>query len=203
MLRKLSAAMAAVLVAATLWVGAHAANLPLFTGAAGGGCSESSQLVPCLNQTIQAINTGVAGLLGSSPVQATTTGTTIQTLGTVTIPGGTLANPGQAVRVKCFASDAGGAGADVLTVQVGSSTAFAVTATAATAGALDADVIVFKTGASTQQILSKGQFNATPTAQTIVAGSNTDTSGINVTCSGTTPTTGDLTLKAMYVEQIK
>jgi hypothetical protein len=201
--RKLSAALVAVALFLSAFAGdLKAATIPTFSGAAGGGCSEASQIVACLNQTILAINSGV-GELGSSPTQATTTGTTIQVLGTVSVPGGVLANPGQALRVKCFASDAGGAGADVLTVQVGSSTAFAVTATAATAGALDADVIVFKTGSSTQQILSKGQFNATPIAQTIVAGANSDVNGFNITCSGTTPTTGDLTLRGMYVEQIK
>jgi hypothetical protein len=201
-MRKFLAALVAVLFSTSVF----AASVPIITGAAGGagGCSEASQLVPCLNQTIQSINTTVEGVIGSSPTQATTTGTTIQVLGTVSVAGGVLANAGQSLRVKCFASDAGGAGADVLTVTVGSSTAFAVTATAATAGALDADVIVFKTGANTQQILSKGQFNATPIAQTIVAGANSDVNGFNITCSGTTPSTvGDMTLRGMFVEQVK
>lgn len=199
MLRKLLAALAAVLVSATV---ALAANLPLFTGAAGGGCAEASQLVPCLNQTIQAINAGVAGLLGSSPVQATTTGTSIQALGTVTIPGGTLANAGQAVRVKCFGTGTS-TGTNTLTVQVGSATAFAVAGGATTAGVFEADVFVMKTGASTQQIWSQGQFNATNATPTQQAGTLTDTAGINVVCSGTSTTTGQFTLNGMVVEQIK
>lgn len=198
MFRKLSAALVAVFLSAS----AFAANLPLFSGAAGGGCSEASQLVPCLNQTIQAINSGVAGLLGSSPVQATTTGTTIQALGTVTIPAGTLANAGQAVRVKCFGSGTN-IGTNTLTVQVGSSTAFAVAGALTTAGSFDVEVYVMKTGASTQQILSKGQFNATLTAETTVAGTNTDTAGINAVCSGTSTTAGNFTLNGMTVEQVK
>lgn len=195
MIRKLSAALAAVVVSAGI---ALAANLPLFPSSQP---LDASQLVSALNTLIQSINAGSSGLISSSPVQATTTGTTIQTLGTGTIPGGALVNAGQAARAKCFAT--GGSGAtNTLTIQVGSSTAFAVSS-AATAGAFTVDVIVFKTGPNTQQILSKGQFNATPAAQTIVAGSNVDTSPINITCSGTTSTTGNLTLNGLIVEQIK
>lgn len=197
-MRKLFAALVAVLFAST----AFAANLPLFTGAAGGGCSEASQLVSCLNQTIQSINSGVAGLLGSSPTQAATTGTTIQTLGTVTIPGGTLASAGQSIRIKCFGTGTS-TGTNTLTVQVGSATAFAVAGAATTAGVFSADVFVMKTGASTQQIWSQGQFNATIATPTEQAGTLTDTAGINVTCSGTSTTTGQFTLNGMVVEQIK
>ncbi len=200
-MRKLFAAMVAVLLLA-LSPSVYAANIPLFTGATGGGCSEASQLVPCLNQTIQAVNVGVAGLLGSSPTQATTTGTSIQTLGTVTIPGGTLATPGQSIRIKCFGTGTS-TGTNTLTVQVGSATAFAVAGAATTAGVFTADVFVMKTGASTQQIWSQGQFNATLTTPTEQPGTLTDTAGINVTCSGTSTTTGQFTLNGMVVEQIK
>lgn len=195
-MRKLSAALVAVLISASC---ALAANVPILTGP---NFSDASQILGSLNTLIQSINANVEGAVGSSPVQATTTGTSIQALGTVTVPGGTLANAGQALRVKCFGSGTA-TGTNTLTVQVGSSAAFAVAGAATTAGAFDVDVIVMKTGASTQQIESKGQFNATLTAQTIVSGTNTDTAGINVVCSGTSTTTGNFTLNGMYVEQIK
>jgi hypothetical protein len=199
MLRKLSAAVAAVLLSASL---ALAANLPLFSGAAGGGCSEASQLVPCLNQTIQAINSGVAGLLGSSVVQATTTQTTIQTLGTVTLPAGTLASPGQSIRIKAFGTGTA-TGTNTLTVQVGTATAFAVAGAATTAGVFEADVMVLKTGSNTQQIFSQGQFNATIATPTEQSGTLTDTNPITITVSGTSTTSGNFTLNGVVVEQIK
>jgi hypothetical protein len=198
-MRMFFAALVAVIFSAFC---AMAANLPLFTGAAGGGCSEASQLVSCLNQTILSVNSLTAGLLGSSPAQATTTGTSIQALGTVTIPGGTLATPGQSIRIKCFGTGTA-TGTNTLTVQVGSATAFAVAGAATTAGVFEADVFVMKTGASTQQIWSQGQFNTTITLPTEQSGTQTDTAGINVVCSGTTTTTGNFTLNAMVVEQIK
>lgn len=197
MFRKFSAALAAVLVSAGV---ALATNLPLFPPSQP---VDASQIVSALNTLIQSINANVAGLISSSPVQATTTGTTIQTLGVGTIPAGALVNAGQAVRARCFGSGTNAAGQNVLTIQVGSATAFAVAATAATASAIEADVLVMKTGANTQQILSRGQFNATPAAQTIVAGANTDTAPINITCSGTSGTTGAFTLNGLLVEQVK
>jgi hypothetical protein len=118
------------------------------------------------------------------------------------VAGGVLANAGQELRVKCFGSGTA-TGTNTLTVQVGASTAFAVAGTATTAGAFDVDVLVMKIGSNTQQILSKGQFNATPIAQTIVAGANSDVNGFNIICQGTSTTTGNFTLNGMVVEQVK
>jgi hypothetical protein len=200
-MRKFSAALVAVLLSAQCALFApvtvRAANLPLFPPTQP---LDASQILPTINTLIQSINAGVAGEISSSPVQATTTGTTIQTLGTGTIPGGTLVTAGQAVRAKCFGSG-GATGTNTLTVQVGSSAAFAVTG--AVAGAFGVDVLVFKTGPNTQQILTKGQFNATPAAQTIVSGANNDTNPISIVCSGTSTTTGQFTLNGLIVEQIK
>jgi hypothetical protein len=202
MLRKLSAALVAVaLLLSAFASGLKAANLPLVTGAAGGGCSESSQLVPCLNQTIQSINAGVNGLLSSSPTQATTTGTTIQTLGTLTINAGVLALPGQAVRVVCLGSGTA-TGTNTLTMQAGNATAFAIAGTATTAAGFVGELIIYKTGASTQQIGGRGQAGAVTTSS-VVSGTLTDTAPINVTCSGTSTTTGNFTLNGMFMEQVK
>lgn len=196
-----------VVVAAVAYVAAalapvapvKAANVPILTGP---NFSDASQILGSLNTLIQSINATVEGAIGSSPTQATTTGTSIQTLGTVSVAGGVLANAGQELRVKCFGSGTA-TGTNTLTVQVGASAAFAVAGTATTAGAFDVDVLVMKTGSNTQQILSKGQFNATPAAQTIVAGTNSDTAGFNVICQGTSTTTGNFTLNGMVVEQVK
>jgi hypothetical protein len=195
MRKQLVAALVAVLFSTSVL----AANLPLFPSTQP---IDSSSLLGALNQLIQSINSGVAGEISNSPVQATTTGTTIQTLGTGTIPGGALVSAGQAVRAKCFGSGSA-LGTNTLTVQVGSSTAFAVVGTATTAGAFSVEVLVMKTGASTQQILTKGQFNATPATQTIVAGANNDINPISIVCSGTSTTTGAFTLNGLIVEQIK
>jgi hypothetical protein len=195
MLRKLSAALVAVLFSTSVF----AASVPILTGP---NFSDASQILGSLNTLIQSLNFNVEGLVGSSPTQATTTGTSIQALGTVTIPGGQLATAGQSVRVKCFGTGTA-TGTNTLTVQVGASAAYAIAGVATTAGVFNADVFIMKTGANTQQIYSAGNFNVTLITPTIVSGTNTDTAGINVVCSGTTTTTGNFTLNAMTVEQIK
>jgi hypothetical protein len=200
MLKKaLAAVVAAVLYVAATLAPIPAANVPILTGPQ---FSDASQILGSLNALVQSINTNVSGLIGASVVQAATTGTTIQTLGTVTIPGGTLANAGQAIRIKAFGTGTA-TGTNTLTVQVGTATAFAVAGAATTAGVFVADVLVLKTGANTQQIWSQGQFNATITTPTEQSGTLTDTGNINVTVSGTSTTTGNFTLNGVIVEQVK
>jgi hypothetical protein len=192
--------LAAVAAGALMFNQAEAANVPILTPSP--NISEASQIVPTINTLIQSLNTNLGGEFGSSPVQATTTQTTIQTLGTITLNGGTLANAGQAVRITCFGTGTA-TGTNTLTIQFGTATAFAVAGSATTAGVFQASVLVMKTGASTQQILSQGSFNATLTTATEQSATQTDTSPINVTCSGTSTTSGNFTLNGMIGETIK
>lgn len=166
------------------------------------GPQDPSQINATVNQIIQQANRtiGVVGYPGGLP--AATTGTTIQALGTVTLPPNQLALAGQGVRITCTASGTV-TGTNTLTVQVGTATAYAVAGAATTAGVFKATVLVQKTGASTQQIWSDGAFNTTLTTPTIISATQTDTAGINVTCSGTSTTSANFTLSEMIVENLQ
>lgn len=194
MLKRALATVTAVLCAGAI---AFAANIPLLTGPQPAG-----DLVSIVNGLINSINasTGLSGYVGNLP--ATTTGTTIQTLGTGTLPAALLKRNGQGVRITCFGSGTS-TGTNTLTVQVGTATAYAVAGAATTAGVFQATVTVSKTGASTQQILSGGSFNVTPVTPTIISATQTDTAPINVTCSGTSTTSAQFTLSGMFVETLQ
>jgi hypothetical protein len=175
---------------------AMAANLPLLTGA-----QDPSQLNATINNLIENINTGVEGSFGGFVGPAATTGTTIQVLGTATIPANNL-TAGQSVRVTCWGTGTA-TGTNTLTIQVGTASAFAVAGGATTAGVFSATVLYQKTGSSTQSLYSSGNFNTTLTTPVITAATQTDTAPIPVTCSGTSTTSANFTLNGMIAEQIK
>ncbi len=167
--------------------------------------SEASQIVGTLNTVIQNVNTQGPGLLPSGLVgglPAATTGTTIQALGTVTLPASFLANIGQGVRVTCWGAGTN-TGTNTLTIQFGTATALAVSPGATTTATFQAKATIIKTGASTQQIWQEGQYNATWVTPTNTSGTQTDTSSIAITCSGTSTTSTNFTLNGMFVEVLK
>lgn len=196
MLKRLLAVMAAIMTAGTV---AFAANIPLVSGP-----QDPSQLQATINGVIQSVNTGTQGLNGGyvGGLPLATTGTSIQTLGSVTLPASILNATGKGVRLKCWGSGTS-TGTNTMTMQFGNATAFAIAGSATTAGVFQSEVDVIKTGASTQQILSSGAFNTTLTTPTNISGSVTDTAAITVTCSGTSTTSGQFTLGGMFVEVLQ
>lgn len=202
MLKRFSSALTAILVTGCL---ALAANVPLVPQ--NSQYSEASQIIGTLNYVIGTINAngpGVppGGLVSGLP--AATTGTSIQTLGSTTLPAGTLAQVGQAVRVTCGGHGTA-AGNNTLTISFGAApVTYAAANTATTAGVTKAEMVIFKTGASTQNVLGSAVFNATPIAATQQSGTETDTNALSILCRGTsTGAAGDFTLDSMTVEQIK
>lgn len=193
-LRTMFAATAAVVVSAVL---AWGTTVPLLTGA-----QDPSNLNATYNQLVTSLGNNISGLYAPVATPATTTGTTIQTLGTLTLPASLLANAGQGVRIHCWGAGTN-TGTNTLTLQFGSQTAFAVAGGATTAGTFDAQMDVVKSGASTQQIFSKGWFNVTMTQPVNTAGTQADTATIPITCSGTSTTSAQFTLNGMTVELLK
>jgi hypothetical protein len=196
MFKRIAYALTGLVLSSVIALGA---NLPLIPS--NPNYSDPSQIIPTLNFLVQSINAGVEGSLGGFVGPQATTGTTIQVLGTATIPASSLSN-GQAVRVVCWGTGTA-TGTNTLTIQVGTNTAFAVAGGATTAGVFRATVYIQKTGSSTQSIWSDGVFNTTATTPVITAGTQTDTSPIPVTCSGTSTTSTNFTLNGMIAEQIK
>lgn len=179
---------------------AFGANLSLLSGSQ---YSEPSQVLATVNTVIRNINSGVSGLLNSGGFVGpkATTLTTIEVLGTNTISASSLA-AGQAVKVTCWGTGTA-TGTNTLTIQVGTATAYAVAGAGTTAGVYKATVLLQKTGASTQSIWSEGVFNTTLILPTIIAATQTDTSPIDVKCSGTSTTATNFTLNGMIAEYVK
>lgn len=196
MLKRIAYALTGLMLTGAL---AFAANLSLLPSTS--QYSEPSQIVGTLNTVIRNINSGVQGQLTGFVGPAATVGTTIEVLGTTTIPANALSN-GQAVRAECWGTGTA-TGTNTLTIQVGTATAFATAGSATTAGVFRVRVMVQKTGASTQSIWSEGRFNTTLTLPTIIAATQTDTADIPVKCSGTSTTAAQFTLNGMVTEQIK
>lgn len=190
--------LAAALVAFLYSTSVFAANLPLLSGPR---YSEPSQILPTVNTVIQSINAGVNGLLGSS-TGGTTTGTSIQALGTVTINPNVLNTVGQALRIKCWGTGTA-TGTNTLTLQYGTATVIAVAGGATTAGVFSAEATVLLTGSKTEDLIETGIFNATPATSVHVAATQDNTTALAATCSGTSTTSTNFTLTGMTVEQIK
>lgn len=173
-----------------------AANLPLSAGP-----QDPSQIQATLNQLILGINSGVDGLLGSTPGTPATTLTTIQPLATYTLPGGLLASGGQGIHIHCWGVNSADANAKTLTYSFGGSTlALIVTGSGNT---WQSDFYVYKTGASAQTAEAHAATGTTNVASAQGAWTVTDTSAITVLIEGTAETSGTMTLNGSYIEQIK
>lgn len=178
----------------------RAAQLPYVTGV-----QEASQLQAALNQLIGSINSGVAGLV-SAQTGAVGTGadTTEDTMQQYTLPGGTLATAGQSIRVRCW----GTTGADINNKSMklyfgGSSVATPVAATNAKGWFLE--LLVMKTGANAQSVLGQGTVDVTPVSPVSITGTDVDTAGVLIKCTGTngTAVANDVLSRGMTVEVIK
>lgn len=163
---------------------------------------EVSQIQSVLNGLVASINSGSSGILAANvtPV-STTTGTTIQTLQSYTLPAGYLTRVGQTVHARCAGVTAANANVKTMTLAFGSS-AIATPGAATNAGTWSLDIWATKSGASTQAIDSGGVVVTTPVAPFVTAGANTDTAAIVIACSGTdgTSSAGDITANSMIVE---
>jgi len=190
---------AAVVVSAAI---ASSANLSLLTGTS--GCNEASQLLSCLNQVIQSINSGVGGLNNAqtAAVALPSTTTAEQTLQTYTLPSSTLATAGQSLRVTCWGTT--GANANNKTMKLYFGGTSIATATAATnAKGWYLDYIVMRRTATTQGFLGRGVVDTTAVSPGVTDAAETLSGAIVIKCTGTAATASDITANGMIVESIK
>lgn len=173
------------------------ANVPLVSSTAAN--NEPSQEVAQANSLIQSLNANLPGLIAALPAAKVTTGTAIETLMTVTLPGGLFTKVGQGVRVRAWGVNSADANAKTLTLAFGTKT-IALTMTGS-GNNWDAEFIVYRTGADTQVGWGKGQ-----TATTVVAangftdGAEDDGAAITLLIRGTAATAGTMTLNAALVD---
>lgn len=98
-MRKLLLGSAAVLLTGAI---AYGANFQL---APSGFVAEPSQIIAIINTLIQQLNANGTGVVASQTGPTTSIATTVvQTFATTPIPSGTLNQPGQTLRLKCWGS---------------------------------------------------------------------------------------------------
>lgn len=185
---------------------ALSANLPLFTGPAGTNpTADSPPGLATFNQLIQVINGGVGGLNNAQTAAvATTTATTELTLQSYTLPGGTLAIAGQAVRITCWGVTGATANNKTMKLYFGAS-AIATPAAATNAKGWRLTMIVMRRTATTQGVDSWGLVDTTPVTPANTDGAETLSAGVLIKCTGLdgTAAAADITANGMIVELIK
>lgn len=199
-----------MLLTAALAIGAHAAvfasNIPLYTGPAGTNpTADSPPGLATINQLIQAINAGVSGLNNAQTGSVSTaTGTAEQTLQQYTLPGGTLASAGQAVRISCWGVTGATANNKTMKLYFGAS-AIATPTAATNAKGWRLEMVVMRRTATTQAIDTQGLVDVTPVSPVNTDGAETLTAGVLIKCTGTdgTSAAADIVASGMLVELVK
>lgn len=204
---RLGATVGAALVAGVLAAGA--ANLSIYTGPAGSNPTADFPIgLGTVNQLVQAINSGVGGLINAQTGSVGTTAVTSEeVLQTYTLPANTLAVAGQSIRVTCPYTTGATANNKTVKLYFGASVISTPTyAGNAQVGRLS--FIVTRTGAATQKFFGSGMAGTgslTPVAEVYTAGTDALTAGVVIKCTGTngTAAANDIIAQAMITELIK
>lgn len=197
----------AIVAAAALPLGA--ANIPLYTGPAGSNPTADFPIgLGTVNQLVQAVNSGTAGLNNAQVGSVGTTAvTTEEVLQTYTLPANTLSQAGQSLRVTCPFTTGATANNKTVKLYFGASVISTPTyAGNAQVGRLS--FMVTRTAAATQKFFGSGMAGTgslTPVAEVYTAGTDALTAGVVIKCTGTngTAAANDIIAQAMITELIK
>lgn len=179
---------------------ALAANIALRTGPV-----DPSSLRGELNQLVQDVNSGVAGLLYANGTLTTNSGTAEATLFSYTVPANYLAVNGQSITAKCYVGTAATADNKTLLLYFGASS-ITTAAAANNAGGGWLEFTVVRTGAATQTISGSGQWGAagvTPIITQHVAGANDLTTALDIRCRALDAVSGGTIGRQLVVETIR
>lgn len=178
---------------------AFAGNISLLTGPQPAG-----DLSSILNGLIRTIDASFGRIGGASTAVSTGTGTAEQTLLQFTLPGGTLVNAGDSVRISCWGTMATDTDNKSVKLYFGSSSIG--TPVAATNGkGWRLQMTVMRRTATTQAIDSTGQVDTTLVTPVNTDGAETLANASLIKCTGTdgTDSAGDITAQGLLVEAIR
>jgi hypothetical protein len=186
-----------------------AANISLYTGPGGANPTADFPVgLGTVNQLVQAVNGGTAGLLNAQTASVGTgADTTEDVLQTYTLPANTLSAAGQSLRITCGWTT--GATANNKTVKLYFGASVITTPTqAANAQTGRLSLIVMRTAAATQKVFGSGMAGTgsiTPVAEYYNAGTDNLAAGVVIKCTGTngTAAANDIVANAMITEMIK
>jgi hypothetical protein len=205
-MRKLLSALVAVIfsggIAASAFIPFLTVNTP-----AGVACAEPSQSLYCYNQIIGTINSYL-GLVAAQPGPIASIATTNeQTFSTTVIPGGTLAVPGQELRIRCGGTTTTNTDSKLARLYFGS--VAIPTGQFNTSGAsweLELLVMAGSAGANSS-VIGRGSLGSAVTVSPIAINDVTDNlaAAVTVKCTGTQSTSnaGEMTEQLFSIEQVK
>lgn len=193
------------LLAAFAWLllslgAASSANLPLITGPI-----DPSNQIANFNQVIQNINSGVTGNVFEIITPVTTSGTSINTFGTLTLTPNFFTAVGQGIRVHAWGTNNSSTNAVTFTFSFGASTLTQTLTGATNTWDVTCTVLTSLLGATGGQVSEcHGQTGTTLVASTQATNWAIPTSAaITVLLEGTVATSGTTTLNGATIEQIK
>lgn len=200
-MKKFLAAAAAIALSGAV---AFAANIPLLSGP---NYSDPSQVLGTANAVIQAVNTGVGGLINAQTATVSTgAGTTEQILQTYTMPANQLSTAGQSVRVRCWGRTAANGNNKTRKLYFGANVISTATE-AANDQPWFLELLVMRTGAATQVVNGNGMAGTGGITNLNYSTTGTEdlTAGVVIKCTGTdgTDSAGDIITYGMITEQIK
>ncbi len=153
--------------------------------------------VPFGTSTSRAV---VGGTVCKSTSSAPTTGTTIQTLATCSIPASALSVDGMGLKVKAWGQTAANGNSKVLEIFFGATMCASLTS-AVNNGAIVEETTILRTSAATQECAGTAISGAGVVGAVRAAPAEDTTNTIELVVKGTTPTAaGDLTFKGLTVE---
>ncbi len=196
MLKRLVVGLGALLFAGGI---AFAANLSLVSGP-----QDPSQLNATINTLIRSINNSVSRIGVASTAVATTATTAETTLQQYSLPGGTLANPGDSVRVTCWGTTGANGNNKTMKLYFGS-TAIATPTGATNAKGWRLQMTVMRRTATTQAVDSWGLVDTTAVSPVDADGAETLSGNVLIKCTGTngTASAADITAQGLLVEAIR
>ena len=152
--------------------------------------------VPLGASTAQAI---VGGTVCQSTASAATTGTSLETLATCSLPSNALSVDGMGLRVKAWGITAANSNSKTFALYFGATACATLTGTINN-GAIVAETTILRTGAATQECGGTA-IGGTAVSATRQTPAETLAGALTITVKGTTPTaSGDLTFKGLTVE---
>lgn len=142
----------------------------------------------------------IGGRICTSTTSAATTGTTIQTLASCSIPLNALSVDGMGLKVKAWGQTAANANTKLLELYFGATVCSALTSTVNN-GAMVIESTILRTGAATQECVGTGVSGAGTVHGMRATPAEDTTTTVTLAVKATTATaTGDFTFKGLTVE---
>lgn len=146
----------------------------------------------------------VVGTLTTNTTAVGNVGGGTDDLMTYSLPAGTLAEQGRAVRIRAWGTAANNANGKTVTLAFGATTLVSTALTASQVGVWDIDAVVIRVGSATQVAVAKLNQGGATTIVDVESTSPTEdlTAAVTIKCTGAATADNDISQKGMVVEYL-